>query len=172
MICSSREQWIDNVSLRNKFTHQKDGTSAKVLSQVKSNVYCGIKLIAGFLEYVAMKSQVYKISYSTVVLYSRDQYEIIGLCKISHSIKQPCGSICLKRVSNASNLLKKCSTLAKQSGKSNIPIYSKLLKIQALPKFRLPNCRTAVRPGYTRCRPPDLSQVMYSRAKFTKILIH
>ena len=35
------------------------------------------------------------ISYSTVVLYSRDQYEIIGLRKILHSIKQPCSSICL-----------------------------------------------------------------------------
>ena len=27
--------------------------------------------------------------YSMVVLYSRDRYEIIGLHKISHSIKQP-----------------------------------------------------------------------------------
>ena len=35
------------------------------------------------------------ISYSMVVLYSRDQYEIIGLRKISHSIKKPCSSICL-----------------------------------------------------------------------------
>ena len=46
------------------------------------------------------------VSYSMVVLYSKDRYEIIGLGKISHSIKQPCGSICLKRVSNASKLLK------------------------------------------------------------------
>ena len=38
---------------------------------------------------------------------------------------------------NASKLLKQCSTLAKQSGKSNISIYSKLLKFQALPKFCL-----------------------------------
>ena len=29
------------------------------------------------------------ISYSTVVVYSKDQYEIIGLSKISHSIQQP-----------------------------------------------------------------------------------
>ena len=29
-------------------------------------------------------------SYSTVVLYSRDQYEIIGLLKVSYSIKQSC----------------------------------------------------------------------------------
>ena len=37
------------------------------------------------------------ISYNTVVLCSRDQYEIIGLLKISHSIKQPCSSACLKK---------------------------------------------------------------------------
>ena len=38
-----------------------------------------------------------QISYNTVVLYSRDRYEIIGLRKSSHSIKQPCSSICLKK---------------------------------------------------------------------------
>ena len=32
-----------------------------------------------------------------VVLYSRDRYEIIGLRKSSHSIKQPCSSIYLKK---------------------------------------------------------------------------
>ena len=32
-----------------------------------------------------------------VVLYSRDQYELIGHRKSSHSIKQPCSSICLKK---------------------------------------------------------------------------
>ena len=37
------------------------------------------------------------ISYNTVVLYSRDRYEIIGLFKLSHSIKQPCNSVCLKK---------------------------------------------------------------------------
>ena len=51
---------------------------------------------------------------------SRDRYEIIGLYKISHSIKQPCNSVCLKRARNALKLLKQCSTLAKQSGKSNM----------------------------------------------------
>ena len=35
--------------------------------------------------------------YSTVVLYSRDRYKIIGLLEISHSIKQPCSSVCLKK---------------------------------------------------------------------------
>ena len=46
-------------------------------------------------------------SYSTVVLYSRDQYEIIGLLKISHSIKQPCSSVCLKKSArNASKMFK------------------------------------------------------------------
>ena len=38
------------------------------------------------------------IQYSTVVLYSGDRYEIIRLLKISHSIKQPCSSVCLKKV--------------------------------------------------------------------------
>ena len=37
------------------------------------------------------------LSCNTVVLYSRDRYEIIGLLKISHSIKQPCNSVCLKK---------------------------------------------------------------------------
>ena len=37
------------------------------------------------------------VSYNTVVLYSRDRYEIIELLKISHSIKQPCSSVCLKK---------------------------------------------------------------------------
>ena len=32
-----------------------------------------------------------------VVLYSRDRYEIIGLLKLPHSIKQPCSSVCLKK---------------------------------------------------------------------------
>ena len=32
-----------------------------------------------------------------VVLFSRDRYEIIGLLKISHSIKQPYSSACLKK---------------------------------------------------------------------------
>ena len=35
--------------------------------------------------------------YHTVRLYSRDRYEIIGLLKISHSIKQPCSNVCLKK---------------------------------------------------------------------------
>ena len=37
------------------------------------------------------------ISYSTVVLYRRDRYEIIGLHKISHSIKQLCRNVCLEK---------------------------------------------------------------------------
>ena len=87
------------------------------------------------------------ISYSTVVLYSRDRYEIIGLRKISHFIEQPCSSVCLKTAlamhQSCSNNAVQCSTLAKQSGKSNISIYSKLLKFQASPKFRLPDRRSA-----------------------------
>jgi len=34
-----------------------------------------------------------KLLYSTVVLYSGDQYQIIGLLKISHSIKIPGSSV-------------------------------------------------------------------------------
>ena len=41
-------------------------------------------------------SNMYKL-YHTTVLYSRDRYEIVGLRKSSHSIKQPCSSICLKK---------------------------------------------------------------------------
>ena len=32
-----------------------------------------------------------------VAMNSRDRYEIIGLRKISHSIKQPCRRVCLKK---------------------------------------------------------------------------
>ena len=45
--------------------------------------------------------QKYKYGYLddiTVVLYSRDRYEIIGLHKISHFTKQPCRNICLEKV--------------------------------------------------------------------------
>ena len=40
----------------------------------------------------------FKLSFIVVTMNSRDQYEIIGLRKISHSIKQPYGSACLKKV--------------------------------------------------------------------------
>ena len=39
---------------------------------------------------------------------SRDRYEIIGLLKISYSIKQPCSSVCLKK---ALEMHQKCLTL-------------------------------------------------------------
>ena len=52
-------------------------------------------------------------------MYSRDRYEIIGLCKISHFLKQPCRNVCVeKSVINASKLLKQHSTFVKESGKS------------------------------------------------------
>ena len=88
------------------------------------------------LQYVAMNSN------------SRDRYKIIGLCDIPHFIKQLCRNFCLekKSVINASKLLKKCSTLAKQSEKSNISIHSKLLKFQALPKFCQAACQPACLP--------------------------
>ena len=38
------------------------------------------------------------ISFIVVAMNSRDQYKIIGLYKISRSIKQPCRSACLKKV--------------------------------------------------------------------------
>ena len=78
---------------------------------------------------------------------SSDQYKIIGLCKISDSIKQPCNSVYLKNIRNALNLLEQCSTLAKQGGNSNILINSKLYKFITLPEFCLTACLTAVRPG-------------------------
>ena len=39
----------------------------------------------------------FTLLYSMVVLYSWDRYKMIGLCKISDFIKQPCSSICLKK---------------------------------------------------------------------------
>ena len=51
-----------------------------------------------------------------VAMNNKDRYKIIGLCKFSHSLKQPF-SVSLR------NILKQCSTLDKQSGKLNISIY-------------------------------------------------
>ena len=48
------------------------------------------------IAYTLKYNTAYTSSYNTVVLYSRDRYEIIGLLKLSHSIKQPCSSVCLK----------------------------------------------------------------------------
>ena len=36
-------------------------------------------------------------SFIVATMNSRDQYEIIGLCKISHPKKQPCRSVWLKK---------------------------------------------------------------------------
>ena len=72
------------------------------------------------------------ISYIAVAMYSRDQYEIIGLRKISHFIKQPCRNVCLeKNVINASKLLKQFSMLAKQGGKSNFCNLQQAFKIRS-----------------------------------------
>ena len=44
-----------------------------------------------------------KVGHSPLLLFivvamnNRDRYEIIGLCKISHFIKQPCRSVYLKK---------------------------------------------------------------------------
>ena len=37
------------------------------------------------------------ISFIAITMNNRDRYEIIGLCKISHSIKQSCRSVGLKK---------------------------------------------------------------------------
>ena len=112
------------------------------------------------------------ISYSTEVLYSRDQYEIIRLCKSSHFIKQLCSSICLKKHLQC---IKVVEIMQYLGGKSNISICSKHLKSQALPKFSLPNCQPAsqpaIRPGCTSYKPPDFSQFIYSRAGFLNFSI-
>ena len=52
-----------------------------------------------------------------------------------------------KSVINISKYLKQCSTSAKQSRKSNILICSKLLKLQASPKFHQPACQPASLPA-------------------------
>ena len=54
------------------------------------------------------------LSFSMVVLYSRDRYEIIELLKISisHYIKQPCSSVHLKKALEM--MYKQCSTFVKQ----------------------------------------------------------
>ena len=83
------------------------------------------------------------LSYSTctVVPYSRDRYEIIGLLNISHSIKQPCSSVCLKK---ALEMHQKCLNnavpLLTKMKNRKILIYSKLLKCHTSPKIRLPTC--------------------------------
>ena len=106
----------------------------------------------------------------TVAMISRDGYEIIGFCEISHSIKQPCRRVCLKK---GLEMRQSCKNNAvpwvKQSTKLNILIYSKLSKFQASPNFI---SQPAVRHSSARCTPPDFSQVMYSRIGSTNLLIH
>ena len=62
-----------------------------------------------------------------IVLYSRDRYEIIGLRKSSHSIKQPCSSICLKK---AFAMHQSCSNNAvPQLKKAENPIFQSAASI-------------------------------------------
>ena len=87
-----------------------------------------------------------KVPFIVVAMNSRDRYEIIVLCKILHSLKQPYRNACLIKALNTSKFLKQCNNLAKQSGKSNISIYNKLLKISRLaqiPSARLHACQPA-----------------------------
>ena len=39
----------------------------------------------------------FQVSFIAVAMNSRDQYKIIGLCKISHFIKQPCRNVCMEK---------------------------------------------------------------------------
>ena len=62
-----------------------------------------------------------------------------------HFIKQPCNSMYQKVITKALNLPKRCCTLAKQRGKSNILVNSRLQNTQTSPEFHLPVCQPAVR---------------------------
>ena len=42
-------------------------------------------------------STVLQVSFIAVAMNSRDQYEIVGLRKISHFIKQPCRNVSLEK---------------------------------------------------------------------------
>ena len=64
------------------------------------------------------------LSLIVVAMNSRDQYEIIGFHKISHFISTLQKCLPENSIRDASKLLKQCSTLAKQSGKLNILIFS------------------------------------------------
>ena len=116
-------------------------TFLQLLNRFKYIVSMGVSWPAQWTYKVwFFKIPTFPISNSTVVLFSRDRYEIIGLLKISHSIKQPYSSVCLKKSTRyASKMFKRFSTFGKQNGKSNISIYSKLLKCHTSPKFRLTN---------------------------------
>ena len=49
------------------------------------------------LVYVNLLVEHHRLSFIAVAMNSRDQYKIIGLCKISHFIKQPCRNVCLEK---------------------------------------------------------------------------
>ena len=75
----------------------------KVYPQTKGNItrkphkrYGGCVPVQIMTSYSHMMLWFTIIQHGSVV-YSRDRYEIIGLRKSSHSIKQPCSSICLKK---------------------------------------------------------------------------
>ena len=46
---------------------------------------------------MGLASHLATLSFIAVAMNSSDQYEIIWLCKISHCLKQPCSSVCLKK---------------------------------------------------------------------------
>ena len=53
---------------------------------------------------------------------------------------------------------------------SIISIYNEFLKIRKSPGFRLPACRTAVRPGSARCTAPEIQHSKGYPFPFTKLL--
>ena len=94
-----------------------------------------------------------------------DRYEIIGLRKISHFIKQLCRNVCVKKRYKCIEVAEKCSILAENR------IFRSTASFQNFkprPNFV---SQPAIRSGSARCRHPDFSQVMYSRVPFTDFSI-
>ena len=53
--------------------------------------------MVGFPKYGHIYIYIYiNVSFIAVAMNSRDRYEIIGLCEISHFLKQPCRNFCLE----------------------------------------------------------------------------
>ena len=47
-------------------------------------------------------TKIIALSFIAVAIHRKNRYEIVGLCEISHSIKQPHSSACLKSIKNVS----------------------------------------------------------------------
>ena len=98
----------------------------------------------GCIEVAYYKVDILRILYIIYIIYiyhamySRDRYEIMGLREISHFIFVEL--FARKKRYKCIKVAETNSMLAKQSGKLNFLIYSKLLRFQASPKFRWPAC--------------------------------